>query len=510
MTRVLDPTTENGGEKATLKHWGLKVGHVDEQKTPHRVDPASAEPSILLQLSLPMEFTFLIEMILLLPVQQWIQMMEGESQVAPAESAVDENDLVEVGYICNVFGLRGEVRVHPNTDFPVERFEKPGVRWLKIQRSETVTIQELELVSGRSHPGKKQWLLSFKGVNSADQAKELVGATMLVRDDDRPTLNENEYYTRDLVGMSVVLKDTSEMVGTVVDIFNTGANDLLRVMLSETKGNVAGTRSPAAEAEKSGPLIWIPFTEAIVPDVDIQMRQLRITPPEGLLELNLRPEGSTTSGGRRQEEVKQNRKIRHKVSGVKKKLLEMGQEHILFGLSTGNEAQKQALLDQLLRFDFKLFKHALQDSSGAYERSNLSRHLDTKLTRNWWSSVEHLRKKNLQSRRKEYMNKDTLKLQREGLKLISQSQVAVVLLVDEGKLQNMDTKNEITGDRRILAFDNWFHSQAEQLLTSQKLANSGSTGKLSIPLVIVATEDTIPSVQLNFEENDYFGLEEEQ
>ena len=38
------------------------------------------------------------------------------------------------------------------------------------------------------------------------QAKQLVGSTLLVREEDRPELDEGEFYTRDLLGMRVVLK----------------------------------------------------------------------------------------------------------------------------------------------------------------------------------------------------------------------------------------------------------------------------------------------------------------
>ena len=34
--------------------------------------------------------------------------------------------------------------------------------------------------------------------------------------------------------------------------------------------------------------MWIPFVEAIVPDVDVSKREMLITPPKGLLELNMR------------------------------------------------------------------------------------------------------------------------------------------------------------------------------------------------------------------------------
>lgn len=38
------------------------------------------------------------------------------------------------------------------------------------------------------------------------QAKQLIGSTLLVREEERPALEGGEFYTRDLVGMRVFLK----------------------------------------------------------------------------------------------------------------------------------------------------------------------------------------------------------------------------------------------------------------------------------------------------------------
>lgn len=38
------------------------------------------------------------------------------------------------------------------------------------------------------------------------QAKMLIGATLLVTDEDRPELEEGEFYTHDLIGMRVFMK----------------------------------------------------------------------------------------------------------------------------------------------------------------------------------------------------------------------------------------------------------------------------------------------------------------
>lgn len=40
------------------------------------------------------------------------------------ETSKDESEFIEIGYICNVHGLQGELRIKPTTDFPELRFSK--------------------------------------------------------------------------------------------------------------------------------------------------------------------------------------------------------------------------------------------------------------------------------------------------------------------------------------------------------------------------------------------------
>lgn len=79
-------------------------------------------------------------------------------------------------------------------------------------------------------------------------------------------------------------------MGTVVNVFNSGANDLLHVMLKSAEPIPHGSEElpSLAEAGDSGPLVWVPFVEEIVPTVDMNRREMLITPPKGLLELNVR------------------------------------------------------------------------------------------------------------------------------------------------------------------------------------------------------------------------------
>ena len=76
-------------------------------------------------------------------------------------------------------------------------------------------------------------------------------------------------------------------MGTVVNVFDTGGDDLLHVMLDSSK-SPNEVRNQKRDISKSGQFVWIPFVEEIVPDVDLGRREMHITPPKGLLELNLR------------------------------------------------------------------------------------------------------------------------------------------------------------------------------------------------------------------------------
>lgn len=74
----------------------------------------------------------------------------------------------------------------------------------------------------------------------------------------------------------------------MINVFDSGASDLLQVMLDSIDIIDATEKQKSEGARVSEHLVWIPFVEAIVPDVDLNKREMHITPPKGLLELNLR------------------------------------------------------------------------------------------------------------------------------------------------------------------------------------------------------------------------------
>ena len=203
-------------------------------------------------------------------------------------------ELIEVGTITSPQGLKGELRVYSDSDFP-ERFTKAGTRWL--QHPDTSVISQVQLKGGRYIAGKNLYVIKLEGVEDRNTAEEFRNYKFLVDKSDRPKLSKDEYHVFDLVGLEVYHQQTQENIGVVVDLYSAG-NDLLEVKLHkqpETETNPKRDLSQISRRSKrkkykpkpDRPLtVFIPFVREIVPVVDISHRRIEISPPDGLINIH--------------------------------------------------------------------------------------------------------------------------------------------------------------------------------------------------------------------------------
>ncbi|MDJ0745382.1 MAG: ribosome maturation factor RimM [Xenococcaceae cyanobacterium MO_167.B27] len=205
-----------------------------------------------------------------------------------------EQDWIEIGTIVAPQGLRGEMRVYPDSDFP-ERFLEPGIRWL--QHPETGEIEEVELLGGRYLSGKNLYVIAIEGVEYRDEAEALRDYKILVKFSDRPELEEDEYHVSDLMNLEVFNQQTGEKLGIVTNLFYAG-NDLLEVTLDKqptieptptpdlSKISRRSKRRKVKTLEPKPATILIPFVKEIVPIIDMDNGKIEINPPDGLLDIN--------------------------------------------------------------------------------------------------------------------------------------------------------------------------------------------------------------------------------
>lgn len=75
----------------------------------------------------------------------------------------------------------------------------------------------------------------------------------------------------------------------MINVFDSVGNDLLEVRLDSSLDFLDAPKKKKPDGSKvSDHRVLIPFVKAIVPVVDTEKREMHITPPKGLLELNLR------------------------------------------------------------------------------------------------------------------------------------------------------------------------------------------------------------------------------
>jgi len=109
--------------------------------------------------------------------------------------------------------------------------------------------------------------LKFAGVNSILDAEALVGAELQVLRSQRAELETGWTYVSDLVGC--VVFDHGREVGRIEDVqFGAGEAPLLIV------------------TSEAGKKFDVPFADAYLEAIDVARRQVRMSLPEGMLEIN--------------------------------------------------------------------------------------------------------------------------------------------------------------------------------------------------------------------------------
>ena len=160
--------------------------------------------------------------------------------------------LVCVARIGAAHGVRGAVKLWTFTQdpFAVKRYgplsTKDGRRQFEIAQ-----VRE----------AKDHLVATFKGVATRDEAERLNGIELYVARDKLPATDEDEYYHTDLIGLAAVTTD-GDALGRVLAIHNFGAGDIIEI------------------APLKGATMLLPFSNAVVPEVDIAGGRVVIKLPQ--------------------------------------------------------------------------------------------------------------------------------------------------------------------------------------------------------------------------------------
>ncbi|MBD1553658.1 ribosome maturation factor RimM [Pseudomonas typographi] len=164
------------------------------------------------------------------------------------------DDLIVIGKIVSVHGVRGEVKVYSFTD-PIDNLLHYP-HWTLRHEGD---VKQVVLMQGRLQ--NKVLVAKLNGLDDREQARLLAGYEICIARSLLPALTHGDYYWYQLEGLKVI-NSPGELLGKVDHLLETGANDVMVV-------------KPCAGSLDDRERL-LPYTDGCVLDIDLAAGEMRV------------------------------------------------------------------------------------------------------------------------------------------------------------------------------------------------------------------------------------------
>ena len=168
-------------------------------------------------------------------------------------AAPSRTDNVLVARFGAAHGVRGEIRLWSFTADPLAIADYGALETKDGKR---------QFVIDTLRPNKDFLVARIEGVGDSNAAEALRNVELYLPRERLPAIDEDDtWYYADLVGLAATAPDGAA-IGTVAAVYNFGAGDIVEI-------------SPAG----GGKTLLLPFTEAVVPEVDVTAKRIVVVLP---------------------------------------------------------------------------------------------------------------------------------------------------------------------------------------------------------------------------------------
>lgn len=163
----------------------------------------------------------------------------------------------EIGQIVNTSGLNGVLKVKPFTD-DINKFSNFKTIYIKTKNSLVeFKIEQVRYV-------KNMVMLKLAEIDTVEEAEKYRNLYIKVLRNKEEELEKDSYYVVDILGCQVNTDENQEL-GKVVDVFQTGSNDVYVVK------------------DEQGKQILLPAIKDVIKNVDIKNKIITVHLLEGLV-----------------------------------------------------------------------------------------------------------------------------------------------------------------------------------------------------------------------------------
>ena len=163
----------------------------------------------------------------------------------------------EIGQIVNTSGLKGILKIKPFTD-DIKKYSNLKTIYIKTKSGLTeFKIEQVRYV-------KNMVMLKLAGIDTVEEAEKYRNLYIKILRDQEEELEEGSYYVVDILGCKVNT-DANQELGKIVDVFQTGSNDVYVVK------------------DEQGKQILLPAIKQVIKNVDIKNKIITVHLLEGLV-----------------------------------------------------------------------------------------------------------------------------------------------------------------------------------------------------------------------------------
>ena len=168
-----------------------------------------------------------------------------------------KQEYFEIGQIVNTFGIKGIVKVNPFTD-DISQFKK--LKSILVDKKGKLFEMQIEEVKY----SKNQILLKLKGIDTIEEAEKYRNCYLKLPREKAKKLPKDTYFIADLIGLKVYT-DEGNLLGTLEDIYNSGASDIYVVK------------------DKLGKQMLLPAIKDVIKQIDLEQEKIIVHLIKGLV-----------------------------------------------------------------------------------------------------------------------------------------------------------------------------------------------------------------------------------
>lgn len=166
----------------------------------------------------------------------------------------------QLGIVSRPHGLKGEVYISLDTDFPDDYTEMESVFLLQNGKLVPFFIERIQIRNSEA-------LVKFEDINDKEAALSIKGLPLYLPLDQLPELESDQFYFHEIIGFQIIDENSGEL-GTVGQVYEAGHQDLIGMDYQDKE-------------------VLIPINDDIILSVDREKKTLLVNLPDGLLALYL-------------------------------------------------------------------------------------------------------------------------------------------------------------------------------------------------------------------------------